>query len=58
MRKRKFPGHNELEFFNNVEIPKKENNKLEHIALAIILVSVGICAYMTFVLYQLEKISN
>jgi hypothetical protein len=52
---------NELEFFNNVEIPSnvdKENNRLEHIALGIILVFVSACIFASFYLYQLEKISN
>lgn len=58
MKKRKYE---EMEWFNNVEIPSKldkENNRLEHIALAIILVLVGICGYMTFYLYQLENYYN
>jgi hypothetical protein len=60
MKKRKYKI-DELEFFNNVEIPSnvdKENNRLEHIALGIILVLVSVCGFLTFYLYQLEKISN
>lgn len=52
---------NELEFFNNVEIPSnvdKENNRLEHIALTVITILVGACIFATYYLYQLEKISN
>jgi hypothetical protein len=52
---------NELEFFNNVEIPSnvdKENNRLEHIALGIILVLVSVCGFLTFYLYQLENYYN
>ena len=52
---------NEIEFFNNVEIPSnvdKENNRLEHIALGIILVLVSVCGFLTFYLYQLENYYN
>lgn len=52
---------NELEFFNNVEIPSnvdKENNRLEHIALTVITIFVSACIFATYYLYQLEKISN
>ena len=60
MKKRRFKI-DELEFFNNVEIPSnvdKENNKLEHIALGIILVLVSVCGFLTFCLYQLENYNN
>jgi len=52
---------NELEFFNNVEIPSnvdKENNRLEHIMVGIALVGVSLCVLVTIFLIHLDKISN
>jgi len=50
---------NELEFFNNVEIPQKDDNAtLERIALITISICIGLCAFATFYLYQLEQYYN
>lgn len=56
MRKHKI---NEIEFFNNVEIPQKdENTKLERIALITITIGLAVCGFLTFYLYQLENYYN
>lgn len=56
MKKRKYQ---ELEYFNNVDIPQKdENTKLERIALITISICIGLCAFATFYLYQLEQYYN
>jgi len=52
---------NELEFFNNVEIPSnvdKENNRLEHIMVGIALVGVSLCVLATIFLIYLDKTTN
>ena len=50
---------NELEFFNNVEIPQKDDNTtLERIALITISIGLAICGFLTFYLYQLEQYYN
>lgn len=52
---------NEMEFFNNVEIPQrvdKDNAKLERIALITISICLALCGFMTFYLYQLENYYN
>ncbi len=58
MRKHKI---NEMEFFNNVEIPPridKDNATIERIALITISICIGLCAFATFYLYQLEHYYN
>lgn len=58
MKKRKYQ---ELEYFNNVEIPPridKDNVKLERIALITISIGLAICGFLTFYLYQLEQYYN
>jgi hypothetical protein len=56
MKKRKYQ---ELEYFNNVEIPQKdENTKLERIALITISIGLVVCGFLTFYLYQLEQYYN
>jgi hypothetical protein len=60
MKKRKYKI-NELEFFNNVEIPSnvdKENNRLEHIMVGIALVGVSLCVLATIFLIHLDKTAN
>jgi len=55
MKKRKYE---ELEYFNNVEIPSnvdKENNRLEHIMVGIALVGVSLCILATIFLIHLEN---
>lgn len=58
MRKHKI---NEMEFFNNVEIPPridKDNAKLERIALITITICIGVLGFATYYLYQLEQYYN
>lgn len=50
---------NEMEFFNNVEIPQKDDNTtIERIALITISICIGLCAFATYYLYQLEQYYN
>lgn len=52
---------NEMEFFNNVDIPPridKDNVKLGRIALITISIGIAICGFLTFYLYQLEQYYN
>lgn len=47
-----------MEFFNNVEIPRKDNDSFAKVALAFITIMIGACIFATYYLYQLENYYN